>query len=118
MLSGMRLSEATLHGWDVRVAFDPGATLTGQEADAGLEQLTGPLSFMVGFMGKPDALGGTQATLREETTDPHRVLGLVLVQTVCLSDARADVEVSSLAQPQRGCACSPADSTKRTQPTP
>jgi hypothetical protein len=39
------------------------ATLSGQEADAALEQLTDPLSFMVGFLGKPDALGGTQTTL-------------------------------------------------------
>jgi uncharacterized protein (TIGR03083 family) len=90
LLSGMRLNEAVLHGWDVRVAFDPHATLNAQEAATALEQLTGPLNFMVGFLGKPEALGGTQATLRVETTDPRRVLGLVLGPTVSLSDAPAD----------------------------
>jgi uncharacterized protein (TIGR03083 family) len=87
LLSGMRLNEAALHGWDVRVAFDPQATLSDQEAEVALEQLTGPLNFMVGFLGKPDALGGTQATLRVETTDPRRILGLVLGPAVSLSDA-------------------------------
>jgi uncharacterized protein (TIGR03083 family) len=90
LLSGMRLNEATLHGWDVRVAFDPQATISGQEADTALEQLTGPLSFMVGLLGKPEALGGTQATLRVETTDPRRVLSLVLGPTISLSDEPAD----------------------------
>ena len=85
-MSGMRLNEATLHGWDVRVAFDPHATLNGQEVDAALEQLTGPLDFMVGFLGKPEALSGTQTTLRVETTDPRRVLGLVMGPTVSLSN--------------------------------
>jgi DinB superfamily len=65
------------------------ATLSGQEADAALEQLTDPLSFMVGFL---DALGGTQTTLRVETTDPHRVLGLVLGHTVSLGDAPANID--------------------------
>jgi uncharacterized protein (TIGR03083 family) len=91
LLSGMRLNEAALHGWDVRVAFDPHATLTIEETAATLEQLTGPLSFMVGFLGKPEALGGIQATLRVETTDPNRVLGLVLGESVSLGDAPTDV---------------------------
>ena len=90
LMSGMRLNEATLHGWDVRVALDPHATLNAQEVDVALEQLTGPLNFMVGFLGKPEALSGTQATLRVETTDPHRVLSLVLSPTISLSDEPAD----------------------------
>jgi uncharacterized protein (TIGR03083 family) len=90
LMSGMRLNEATLHGWDVRVALDPHATLNAQEVDAALEKLTGPLKFMVGFLGKPEALSGTQATLRVETTDPRRVLSLVLSPTIGLSDEPAD----------------------------
>jgi uncharacterized protein (TIGR03083 family) len=90
MMSGMRLNEATLHSWDVRVAFDSHATISGQEVDAALEQLTGPINFMVGFLGKPEALSGTQATLRVETTDPRRVLSLVLGPTISLSDQPAD----------------------------
>jgi hypothetical protein len=45
---------------------------------------------MVGFLGRPEALSGTQATLRVETTDPRRVLGLVLSPTISLSDEPAD----------------------------
>jgi len=90
VMSGMRLNEATLHSWDVRVAFDSRATLNAQETDAALEQLTGPINFMVGFLGQPEALSGTQATLRVETTDPRRVLSLVLGPTISLSDEPAD----------------------------
>jgi uncharacterized protein (TIGR03083 family) len=45
LLSGLRLNEAALHGWDVRVAFDLQATLTVLETAAMLEQLTGLLTF-------------------------------------------------------------------------
>ena|SRR5664280_190306 len=90
VMSGMRPNEATLHGWDVRVALDPHATLNTQEVEVALEQLTGPLNFMVGFLGKPEALSGTQATLRVETTDPARFLTLVLGPTISLSDQPAD----------------------------
>jgi uncharacterized protein (TIGR03083 family) len=90
LLAGMRLNEAALHGWDVKVAFDANATLTVEETVATLEQLSGPLAFMLGFLGKPDALNGTQTTLRVETTDPDRVLGLVLGDTVSLADAPSD----------------------------
>jgi uncharacterized protein (TIGR03083 family) len=90
VMSGMRLNEATLHSWDVRVAFDSRATLNAQETDAALEQLTGPINFMVGFLGQPEALSGTQATLRVETTDPRRVLSLVLGPAISLSNEPAD----------------------------
>jgi uncharacterized protein (TIGR03083 family) len=90
LLSGMRLNEAALHGWDVRVAFDPHATLTVEETAATLEQLSGPLTFMLGFLAKP-VLDGVQTTLRVETTDPHLVLGLVLGESVSLGDAPTDV---------------------------
>jgi len=90
LLSGMRLNEAALHGWDLRVAFDPHATLTVEETAATLEQLSGPLTFMLGFLAKPDVLNGTQTTLRVETTDPNRVLGLVLGESVSLGDAPTD----------------------------
>jgi uncharacterized protein (TIGR03083 family) len=91
LLSGMRLNEAALHGWDVRVAFDPHATLTVQETAAILEQLSGPLSFMLGFLAKPEVLKGIQTTLRVETTEPDGVLSLVLGENVSLGDAPTDV---------------------------
>lgn len=91
LLSGMRLNEAALHGWDVRVAFDQHATLTVEETAATLEQLSGPLTFMLGFLAKPDVLNGIQTTLRVETTGPSRVLGLVLGESVSLGDVPIDV---------------------------
>ena len=45
---------------------------------------------MVGFLGRPEALSGTQAPLRVETTDPRHVLSLVLSPTISLSDQPAD----------------------------
>ena len=91
LLSGMRLNEAALHGWDVRVAFDLQATLTVLETAAMLEQLTGPLTFMLGFLANSEVLKGIQTTLQVETTDPHRVLGLVLGESVSLGEAPTDV---------------------------
>lgn len=90
LLSGLRLNEATLHGWDLRVAFDPQATLPIEETAATLEHLTGPLSFLLGFLSKPEVLHGTKTTLRVETTNPDRVLGLVLGDSVSLADAQTD----------------------------
>jgi len=66
--------------------------MNASETDVALEQLTGPLNFMVGFLGKPEALSGTHVTLRVETTDPRRVLSLVLGPTISLSDQPADSE--------------------------
>jgi uncharacterized protein (TIGR03083 family) len=57
-IAGLRLNEAALHGWDVRVAFDPDATLTDEEGTLLLEQLSGPIAFMLGFTGKADRIAG------------------------------------------------------------
>jgi hypothetical protein len=92
----MRLNEASLHGWDVRVAFDPAATLSPQETATTVEQLTGPLGFMLGFLGKPEALGGLSTTVRVETADPDRVLVLVLGQKITLDDGPAQDEVGGV----------------------
>jgi hypothetical protein len=86
LLSAMQLNEAALHGRDVRVAFDPLAGLANQEADIPLEQITGQLNLLLGFQAKPAALDGKTATLRVDTTDPDRALGLVLGPTVGLGD--------------------------------
>jgi uncharacterized protein (TIGR03083 family) len=55
--AGMRLSEVSAHGWDVAVGLDPEATLNPDAADLLLELYAGPLSFMLGFVGRPDQLG-------------------------------------------------------------
>ncbi|MFI7589320.1 maleylpyruvate isomerase family mycothiol-dependent enzyme [Spongisporangium articulatum] len=54
---GMRLNEAELHGWDVRVAYDPAAELAGEHAEILAEHLAGELGFMLGFAAKTERLG-------------------------------------------------------------
>jgi uncharacterized protein (TIGR03083 family) len=53
---GMRLNEVANHAWDVRVGLDPAATVDGESAEVLLELFAGPLSFLLGFSGKPDQL--------------------------------------------------------------
>ncbi len=55
-VAGMRLGEAAQHGWDVRVALDPAATLDGPSAEVLIDHLMSGLGFMVGFTGKADVL--------------------------------------------------------------
>ena len=54
--AGMRLNEAAQHSWDVRVALDPGAAISGQTAALLAEHFATDLSFLLGFTGKADAL--------------------------------------------------------------
>jgi len=53
---GMRLNETALHGWDIRVAIDPAATLDAGSAEVIIEHFTGGLGFLLGFIGKADKL--------------------------------------------------------------
>ena len=55
--TGMRLNETAQHSWDVRVALDPGAAISGQTAALLAEHFATDLSFLLGFIGKADALG-------------------------------------------------------------
>jgi uncharacterized protein (TIGR03083 family) len=54
--AGMRLNEATLHGWDVDVALDPAAVLPEVAAVLLAEQFSDALSFLAGFIGKAERL--------------------------------------------------------------
>ncbi len=66
-VAGMRLSEAALHGWDARVAFDPGVGLTESEAAVLLDQQAGPLNLLLGFSAKPDRLAAPAIVAVEGT---------------------------------------------------
>jgi uncharacterized protein (TIGR03083 family) len=55
-VAGMRLNETTLHGWDVAVALDPAAELPDDATQILAEQFSDVLSFLAGFIGKPDQL--------------------------------------------------------------
>jgi uncharacterized protein (TIGR03083 family) len=55
-VAGMRLNEAAQHSWDARVAVDPDAAIPEDVALLLLEQLSGEIGFLTGFIGKADAL--------------------------------------------------------------
>ena len=55
-IAGMRLNEAVLHSWDVQAGLDPSTTLDPEAAELLAEHLTGGLSFLLGFVAKPDQL--------------------------------------------------------------
>jgi uncharacterized protein (TIGR03083 family) len=81
---GMRINEIALHGWDVEVAFDPGAQLSEESAGLVVEHFATTMTFLLGFTGKPDlaptrlAIGGTHTLvvgddgirIAEGVTDP------------------------------------------------
>jgi uncharacterized protein (TIGR03083 family) len=70
----LRLSELTLHSWDVRVGFDEGATLA-PEATGPLLQGTGDL---LGWISKAERLDGRHAVIQVTTTEPASVFALRL----------------------------------------
>jgi hypothetical protein len=74
-----RLHETALHGWDVRVATDPLATIDAPAAARLVDRL--PLS--VGYFATPDATPDA-VTLAVTTTDPARVFALSTVDGVTL----------------------------------
>jgi len=84
--TGMRLNEAALHAWDVEFAFDPAATLPADVAVVLVEQYRGPLSFLLGFAGKPAELDGP-VTLTVRTTAPDLTLGLTIDERARLTEA-------------------------------
>ena len=54
--AGMRLNEAAAHAWDVHVALDPTAPLAADAAELLAEHFAGGIGFLLGFIGKADAL--------------------------------------------------------------
>ena len=56
MAIGMRLNEVALHSWDVRVGLDPTAQVDHDAAELLLELFAGPLSMMMHWASKPEAL--------------------------------------------------------------
>ena len=90
----MRLNEAVLHTWDVNVAFDAAATLPVDQAPALVDQINGPIGFLIGHLGNTAAMGGSQATVRVATTDPERTLALVIGEAVSIDDVTVTGGVS------------------------
>lgn len=78
MAGRMRLNEVLLHGWDVRVAFDPAAAL---DLDTVPVVLHGEPN-LIGWLGRTEVLGGRQLALRVITTDPASEFTLRLAERV------------------------------------
>ena len=83
--AGMRLNETAQHSWDVRVAFDPSAAIPADVAAVLAEHLAGGLSFLVGFIGKADALAGPAVVDIEGSG-----YGLVVTDTVAVVTGPAE----------------------------
>ncbi|GLW12762.1 hypothetical protein Misp01_78900 [Microtetraspora sp. NBRC 13810] len=85
-LGGMRLSEFAQHTWDVKIAFDPAARL---DPEAVRLLLTQGDAF-VGFLGKPEGLGGRQAAVAVHVTSPERSFGLDIRDKVAITAVPAE----------------------------
>ena len=91
-----RLNEFALHRWDIEVGFTPDATV----APEAVELLLDHVKSMLGWISKPGALAGRQATLVLRLWEPDRTYGLRLGNGVDLIDApqHADGELQAPAE--------------------
>jgi uncharacterized protein (TIGR03083 family) len=81
----LRLSEFTLHAWDVR----PDGVLAADAVPLLLEAY----SMMLGWISKPEALGGREARLAVSLSDPQAAYGLTVAPAgVTLGEAPADAD--------------------------
>ena len=83
---GLRLAELAHHIWDVKVAFDPAATLAPEATPLLFDQA----AMLIGFLGKASELDGRPVTIAVRTTSPERSFGLNAGETVSLVEAPAD----------------------------
>jgi uncharacterized protein (TIGR03083 family) len=77
-----RLNEFALHSWDVRVGFDPGATLAG---DA-ITLIAPVVRQLAGRLGKPEMRSGRPAAIAVTTTGPDSAFTLRLGETISVVD--------------------------------
>ena len=89
-LVGLRLIEHALHNWDVRVSFDPAATIP----DSAAELLVDRLPMMMPWCGHGDAWLRPPARLAVRTRAPSRSWTLDLGPAVSLSDPSPDTDGS------------------------
>jgi uncharacterized protein (TIGR03083 family) len=80
-LLSLRLNELTMHGWDVKVATDPDASLLAD----GTELLVDRVGMLIGFIGHADEVDD-HVTLRVVTSDPERSFALIITDSVSLGD--------------------------------
>lgn len=91
--ASMRLSELTLHAWDVAVAFDPSATLPDDAATALLPRP----GMLIGWLAKAEPLEGRDVDIALVTTSPPSEWTLHLGEQSSLvpgTPAQADATLS------------------------
>lgn len=98
-VAGMRLGEATLHAWDIKVALDPATELNEAAAAVMVEQYAGALGFLLGFTGKADQISES-AVVRVPSSGVDIVIGDTVALVESTGDATATMigEAESLAR--------------------
>jgi uncharacterized protein (TIGR03083 family) len=79
---GMRLNEQALHGWDAEVGLDPSAALADESAALLAEHFSSTMTFMLGFVGKPEGIGPARVGIGGYT--------IVIADAVSLEPGDAD----------------------------
>jgi uncharacterized protein (TIGR03083 family) len=79
---GMRLNEQALHAWDVEAGLDPTAALTDESASVLAEHFSSTMSFLLGFVGKPEGVGPARVGLGDHT--------IVITETITLEPGAED----------------------------
>jgi uncharacterized protein (TIGR03083 family) len=95
---GFRLSEATLHSWDVFASFDAAATLAPDAAAL----LVDRLPMMVGFIGRftpRETRPAGDTTITVTTSEPDRRFELELGENVELRSASGETAAGALKLP-------------------
>jgi uncharacterized protein (TIGR03083 family) len=64
---GMRLNEVALHGWDAEAGLDPAAALSEESAALLAEHFSSTMTFMLGFVGRPDGVGPARVALGDHS---------------------------------------------------
>jgi uncharacterized protein (TIGR03083 family) len=82
---GLRLNEVAHHAWDVKVAFDPAATLAPEATPLLFDQV----DLLIGFAGRADAVDHRPVRLAVRTTSPERSFGLEVDERVTLTEPPA-----------------------------
>ena len=95
MAARLRLSEFTLHSWDVYVSFDEDATLA-PEATGPLLSGTGDL---LGWIGKADQLNGAHSVIQVTTIEPTSVFALRLGEQISVDSDVPEQPDGTLALP-------------------
>ncbi|NJP92956.1 maleylpyruvate isomerase family mycothiol-dependent enzyme [Nonomuraea sp. FMUSA5-5] len=94
-LGRMRLSELTLHAWDVHVAFDEHATLAPDAVPHLLDGAPG----LIGWAGKPERLDGERAAVLVTTTEPATEFTLRLDERITVDSDLPDKPDGTLLLP-------------------